>query len=67
MSKKFACCRDNESLEEAARIMEQKQIRRLPVIDDKKRMIGMLSLGDVSHSDTRQITGEVAAAVSAHH
>jgi CBS-domain-containing membrane protein len=47
--------------------MEQKQIRRLPVIDDKKRMVGILSLGDISHSASRQLTGEVAAAVSAHH
>jgi CBS domain-containing protein len=47
--------------------MEQKKIRRLPVLDDKKRMVGMLSLGDISHAAPRAIAGEVAAAVSAHH
>lgn len=60
-------CRDDEDLEDAVRIMEQKQIRRLPVIDDKKRMVGMLSLGDISHSASRQLTGEEVAAVSEHH
>jgi CBS domain-containing protein len=67
MSKGIVYCRDDEELEDAVRIMEQKQIRRLPVIDDKKRMVGILSLGDISHSASRQLTGEVAAAVSAHH
>jgi CBS domain-containing protein len=67
MSKGIVYCRDDEDLEDAVRIMEQKQIRRLPVVDEKKRMVGILSLGDVSHSASRQLTGEVAAAVSAHH
>jgi CBS domain-containing protein len=67
MSKGIVYCRDDEDLEDAVRIMEQKQIRRLPVVDEKKRMVGILSLGDISHSASRQLTGEVAAAVSAHH
>jgi CBS domain-containing protein len=33
--------------------MEQKKIRRLPVINEDKRMIGMLSLGDVSQAGSR--------------
>jgi CBS domain-containing protein len=67
MSKGITYCRDNEALEDAVRIMEQKKIRRLPVLDEKKRLIGMLSLGDVSHSAPRQISGEALTAVSAHH
>jgi CBS-domain-containing membrane protein len=47
--------------------MEMKQIRRLPVIDGKKRMIGILSLGDVYHTGPRYVSGEVMGAVSAHH
>jgi CBS domain-containing protein len=47
--------------------MEQKKIRRLPVINEKKRMVGMLTLGDVSHAASREMSGEVIAAVSAHH
>ena len=60
-------CRDDEEVEEAVRIMEARQIRRLPVIDRNKRMIGMLSLGDVSHMAPRQLAGEVLNAVSGHH
>lgn len=67
MSEGIVYCLDNEDLEDAVRIMQQKQVRRLSVINERKRMVGMLSLGDVSHAASRQIIGEVAAAVSAHH
>lgn len=67
MSKEIVYCRDSENLEDAIRIMEDKKIRRLPVINEKKRLVGMLSLGDVSHALSRELTGEVCAAVSAHH
>jgi CBS domain-containing protein len=67
MSKGIVFCRDDEELDDAMHIMEQKQIRRLPVLNDKKRMVGMLSLGDVSHSSARELSGEVLQAVSAHH
>ncbi|HRN88867.1 CBS domain-containing protein [Hyphomicrobium sp.] len=60
-------CRDMEELDDAMRIMEQKQIRRLPVINEQKRLVGMLSLGDVSQAAPHALTGEVTAAVSAPH
>ena len=67
MTEGVVYCRDTEDLDDALRIMENKKIRRLPVIDDNKRMVGILSLGDVSHAASREMTGELAAAVSAHH
>jgi CBS-domain-containing membrane protein len=44
------CCREDDDLAKAVRHMEALKIRRLPVINKSKRMIGILSLGDVSHS-----------------
>lgn len=67
MTKGIVYCTEGEDLDDAVRVMEQKQIRRLPVLDDDKRMVGMLSLGDVSHAGSRSLAGEVMAAVSAHH
>jgi len=67
MTQGVVYCRDNEDVEDAIRLMEGKQIRRLPVLDEAMRMVGMVSLGDVSHALPRDITGEVAKAVSAHH
>jgi CBS domain-containing protein len=60
-------CRDDQDLADAARIMEQRKVRRLPVIDSNKRMVGMLALGDVSSRAPQGMAGEVLAAVSAHH
>jgi CBS domain-containing protein len=67
MSKGIFYCRDSEELEDAMRIMEQKQVRRLPVINDQKRMVGILSLGDIADATPHELSGEVVAAVSAHH
>ena len=67
MTEHIVYCRTGETVEDAIRLMEQKKIRRLPVLDDDKRMVGMLSLGDISHAMSREMTGELARAVSAHH
>ena len=48
MTKPIVYCRAKDKLEAAAKIMEKKGVRRLPVIDENKRMVGMLSLGDIS-------------------
>ena len=67
MTKGIVYCRDRDSLDEALGIMESKQIRRLPVIDDNKRMVGILSFGDISHVAPARQAGELVAACSAHH
>jgi CBS domain-containing protein len=61
------CCREDDDLAEAVRHMEELQLRRLPVINKSKRMVGMLSLGDVSHAAPGNLVSEVARSVSAHH
>lgn len=67
MSKGVISCRDDQELDEAVRLMEHKKIRRLPVLDNNDHAIGMLSLGDLSHSASHKTSGEVLTSVSAHH
>ncbi|MFX0541462.1 CBS domain-containing protein [Roseovarius sp. S4756] len=67
MSKNVVYCRTEETVEDAIHLMDQKKIRRLPVLDDDKRMVGMLSLGDVAHSSALQLAGELTRAVAGHH
>jgi CBS domain-containing protein len=67
MTKGIVYCRTEETVEDAIRLMESKQIRRLPVINDKHRMVGMLSIGDISHHSGRELMGELMMAVSASH
>ena len=39
---------EDESVEEAARSMSELQVRRLPVISRDKRLVGIVSLGDLA-------------------
>jgi CBS-domain-containing membrane protein len=49
------------------RHMEELKVRRLPVINNGGRMVGILSLGDVSHSAPNELLSECLKSVSAHH
>lgn len=60
-------CLTNQTVEDALHMMEQRKIRRLPVIDDKKRLVGMLGIGDIADAMPRQLLGEVVNAVADHH
>ena len=61
------CCREDDDLAKAVRHMEALKVRRLPVINKSKRMVGILSLGDVSHSAPEALLSECIKSVSAHH
>lgn len=67
MTSGIVWCHDSDDVEDAAELMERRQIRRLPVFDQNMRMIGILSLGDISHAASQTLTAEVTKAVSAHH
>ena len=67
MTAEIHCCREDEDLAKAVRHMEELKVRRLPVINKTKRMIGMLSLGDVSHTAPVDLLSECIKSVSAHH
>ena len=67
MSEGIQYCRENDDLQEAIERMGQKQVRRLPVINDQKRLVGMLSLGDVAAAASARETGSLTRAVAAHH
>ena len=47
--------------------MEKLQLRRLPVINKSKRMVGIISLGDVSRSASGDMLTECVKSVAAHH
>ena len=61
------CCSEDDDLAKAVRHMEQLKVRRLPVINKSKRMVGILSLGDISNSAPGDLLSECVKRVSAHH
>jgi CBS domain-containing protein len=61
------CCREDDDLAKAVKHMEGLNVRRLPVINKSKRMVGILSLGDISHSAPNDLLTECVKSISAHH
>lgn len=58
-------CFDDQDVSEAARIMEQNQIRRLVVLNrDDKRLVGIISLGDIARNNTPNLSGKVLQKIS---
>ena len=56
MSKGVVCAHEDDDLDEVARRMSNEQVRRLPVLDSNERLVGIVSLGDLS----RETDGETA-------
>jgi CBS domain-containing protein len=48
MTAEVEYCFDDDSVEEVARKMDQLQVRRLPVLNREKRLVGIVSLGDLA-------------------
>ena len=46
MSDGVAWAYEDDSVEHAAKIMSERQVRRLPVVDREKRLVGIVALGD---------------------
>ncbi|MDE5453948.1 CBS domain-containing protein [Bradyrhizobium sp. CSA112] len=67
MTEGIHCCREDDDLAKAVHHMETLQVRRLPVINKSKRLVGMISLGDISHSTSGDLLAGCVKSVAAHH
>lgn len=65
MSRETAGCSADSNISEAARIMKDKKIRRLIVLDSENKPAGIISLGDIAaKSHIESLAGETLEAVS---
>ena len=48
MTQEVVSCFENRSVEEAAQLMEEKKVRRLPVLDAQRHLVGIVSIGDLA-------------------
>jgi CBS domain-containing protein len=46
-------CYEDEELDHVAKNMANEQVRRLPVVNREKRLVGIISFGDVAQKETR--------------
>ena len=58
MSEEVLYCYEDQDLEEVAQNMSEMKIRRLPVVNREKRLVGIISLGDLARNEDCGKTGE---------
>jgi CBS domain-containing protein len=63
MSPKILYCMEDEAVSEVLENMGEEQIRRLPVVNREKRLVGVVSLGDLSKAE-KQRAGDALAGIS---
>ncbi len=65
MTSPIVYCFEEQDIGEAARIMEAKKIRRLIVLNKGKKLVGIISLGDISlRAGSESLIGEILEKIS---
>ena len=64
MSKEVLYCFADQDLDDVVQNMADIKVRRLPVLNREKRLVGILSLGDVALVDDPDVTGEALSEIS---
>jgi CBS domain-containing protein len=64
MTDEVKYCYDDDDTNDVARNMADIQVRRLPVLTREKRLVGIISLGDMAVSDEAGKAGEAVAGIS---
>jgi len=65
MTEQIVYCFEDQDVREAARTMQERQLRRLVVLNGEKRMVGIVSLGDLAtESGDKSTSSQVLQDVS---
>ena len=64
MTPEVAYAFEDQDVREAERIMQERQIRRLPILDRDKRLVGIVSLGDLAVDTDAAGAGETLERIS---
>jgi CBS domain-containing protein len=64
MTRQVLYCFEDESVDHVAQNMGEQQVRRLPVLNRDKRLVGIVSLGDLSLKTKPNTAGKAVAAIS---
>ncbi|WP_442756577.1 CBS domain-containing protein [Methylocystis sp. JAN1] len=64
MSEEVKYCFEEEDIEDVAENMGEQRLRRLPVLNDDKRLVGIVSLGDIAACEEVDASGEALRGIS---
>jgi len=66
MSREVLYCFDDQEIEDVARNMGEVKVRRLPVVNRDKRLVGIISIGNLALKEEQTLTGSAVADISKH-
>jgi len=67
MSSQVLYCYEDQTVDEVSKNMGDQQVRRLPVLDRNKRLVGILSIGDIAIPEkTAPHVAEALSQISRH-
>ena len=55
---------EDDDVQRAADIMKERQIRRLPIVDREKHLVGIVSLGDIASTGKDRLSGDALEQIS---
>ena len=64
MSPELLYCFDDQEIEDVSRNMGEVKVRRLPVVNRDKRLVGIISIGDLARKEEQTLTGSTLARIS---
>ncbi len=64
MTENPVCVTREMTVEDVCHLMEENQIRRVPVVDSNEDVCGMVSLADIASAENEEITGEIVKYIS---
>jgi len=64
MARNLVMCRLQDDLQLALDAMSQRQLRRIPVVDDKGRLVGIIAQADLALIEEPAATGKVVKQIS---
>lgn len=63
MSSEILYCMETDDADDVARNMGENKVRRLPVLNAEKRLVGIVSLGDLASHSNHLLCGEILGVI----
>ena len=64
VSMKPIACREGENLDDCERLMQERQVRRIPIVDGDERVVGIVALADLALKERPERVAKTVAEVS---
>ena len=64
MTQELFYCYEDDAVEQVAQYMQEKEVRRMVILNRQKRLVGVVSLGDIARSLEKRLAGETLGEIA---